>query len=444
MSGARGSRGARAALVAWVLVALPAHVVRAQDAAENARELVVLTPAQVELAREFSPLPDPPLDPTNAVDGDPAAAALGKALFFDPRFSADGAVSCATCHDPELGWADGRRLAKGVAHHPRHSMTLWNAAYNRWFFWDGRKDSLWSQALGPLEDAREHGSSRLEVAHAIAADPELARAYTEVFGALPELSDGTRFPAAGRPVAEQPRHPHQIAWDTMSERDQRAVNRVFANFGKAVAAFQRGIVSRRAPFDVFVEGLGDGDPRKLAALSASAQRGFAVFAGKGACHVCHDGPTFSDLEFHTNRVPTAEGVDPGRALGVLQLKADPFNGAGEFADDGGARAERKLAITPRGWHVPGEFKTPSLRNVAVTAPYMHEGQMATLEEVVRFYSTLEGAAPPDPKGEKLIRAVQLSEQEQADLIAFLESLTDESLTPTLRAPPPSPDDDAAR
>ncbi|GJM23177.1 MAG: methylamine utilization protein [Planctomycetota bacterium] len=403
----------------------------------------MLTPEQIELAREFSPLPEPPADPTNAVYEDLDAALLGQALFFDTRFSSNGEVSCATCHEPALGFGDGRKLAKGVAHHPRHSMTLWNVAYNRWFFWDGRKDSLWSQALGPLEDAREHGSSRLEIVHALADAPELVRAYTEVFGAFPNVSDSSRFPAAGRPVAEQPRHPHQVAWDTMSADDQRTVNRVFTNFGKLLAAYQRQLVSRRAPFDVFVEGLADNDPEKLAALSPSAQRGFTLFAGKAACHICHDGPTFSDLEFHSNRVATGEGVDPGRALGVLQLKVDPFNGASEFADDGGARATRKLQITPRGWHIPGEFKTPSLRNVAVTAPYMHEGQIATLAEVVHFYSTLEGAAPPDPKGEKLITAVQLTDAEQADLIAFLESLTDESLPAELRAAP-APADNATR
>ncbi len=389
-------------------------------------------------ALTFSPLPDPPPDPTNAVADDPAAARFGQALFFDARLSANGAVSCATCHDPGRSWSDGRTLAKALAHHPRHTPSLWNVAYNRWFFWDGRKDTLWSQALAPFEDPREQGSSRLEVLHVLDGDPASVEAYTQVFGIWPGFADTERFPPAGRPVDEQPLHPHQQAWDTVSPDDRLLVDRAFSNVGKALAAYERLILSRRAPFDVFVEGLRDGDDAKLAALSPAAQRGFALFTGKAACHVCHDGPNFTDLEFHSNRVPTGEGVDPGRALGVLRLKADPFNSASAFADDGGLVGARKLALAPRAWHIPGEFKTPSLRNVAVTAPYMHEGQLQTLEQVVRFYSTLEGAAPPDPSGERLIEARHLTDAEQADLVAFLRSLTDETLPPELMAAPAPP------
>jgi len=396
---------------------------------------MVLSPEMAELALEFSPLGPPPPDPTNAVYEKPAAARLGQALFFDTRLSGPGTVSCATCHDPGKGWGDGRRLAKAVAHHPRHTQTLWNVAYNRWFFWDGRKDTLWSQALAPIEDPREQAGSRLAVAHLVASDPGYARAYADVFGMRLAPLDPVRFPPAGRPVPGQPEHAHSIAWGSMTAVDQERVERIFVNVGKAIAAFERQIVSRRAPFDVFVEGLREDDRAKLRALSPSAQRGFALFAGKARCHLCHDGPEFSDLEFHFNRLPTGEGADPGRQLGVRRLKRDPFNALSRYSDDGGAVGRVKVATLRRDGHPTLEFKTPSLRNVERTAPYMHEGQLATLAEVVEFYSSLEGAVPLVPGMERILQPAHLTAAEQVDLVAFLRSLTDEELAPELQRAP---------
>ena len=424
------------ALVVALVTALVAGLASSTARAQESAPATLLTEREQSLAREFSPLPPVPADPTNAYADDPRAARLGQAFFYDPGFSGPGDVSCSTCHEPDLGWGDGKPLAHTIELHTRHSPTLLNVAYNRWFFWDGRKDSLWSQALDPIEDPREHAFSRLGVAHRIAAIPSYAQAYTELFGPLPELSDTRRFPLAGRPVDKQPEHPHAQAWDSMAIADQRQVDEVYVHFGKAVAAFERQILSTRSPFDVFVEGLDDGDPQKLAALSESAQRGFSLFVGKGQCLICHDGPNFTDLEFHSNRAPTKKLDDGGRAMGIQDLKNDPFNLRSQYADDGGRLGKTRLSIAPRSLHFPGDFKTPTLRNVARTGPYMHEGQMATLGEVVSFYSTLEGAGPPDPTGENLIQPRSLSLQEQADLVAFLESLTDEHLPPELRGPPP--------
>ena len=398
-------------------------------------EPVPLEPDQRRILLELSPVPEPPRDPSNAFEDDPAAARLGQALFFDARLSRDGSVSCATCHQPEKSWTDGRKLGIGLENLPRHTMTLWNVAWNRWFFWDGRKDTLWSQALAPLEDAREHGTSRLAVVHQLASDPGYRRAYTQIFGALPELAG---LPPHARPVPGEPEHEHQVAWNGLAPGQQEAVTRAFVNAGKAIAAFERRLVSRAAPFDRFVEGLRDGDPAKLAALSPAAQRGARLFVGKANCLFCHDGPNFTDLEFHDNRVPVGEeGGDPGRKLGIRRLRADPLNSTGRFADDGGASSKTKVGKLIDDSHGGKLFKTPTLRNVARTAPYMHEGQFATLAEVVHFYSTLEGAAP-ESGSERLIRVLGLSAEEEADLVAFLESLTDESLPPELLAPPPTP------
>jgi cytochrome c peroxidase len=417
--------------------------------------LAAQAPASPELTREerervlaLSPLPPPPRDPTNAHEEDPRAARLGQALFFDRRFSKNGTISCAHCHDPARGWSDGRQRAQGLGDVRRHTPALWNVAQNRWSFWDGRKDSLWSQALAPLEDPAEHGGSRLQYAHLVAADERYRRAYERVFGPLPDLSDPERFPPRGRPVPGVPEHPYARAWNGMSAADRDAVDRVFADLGKALAAYERRIVSRRAPFDVFVEGLRAGDAAKRAVLAPAAVRGLQLFLGKARCHTCHDGPHFSDLEFHDDRVPpltSADEPDPGRYEGIALVLEDPFNGLGRFSDDVEAGRTR-LAYLARTSHNLRELKTPTLRNVAVTAPYMHQGQFATLAEVVRFYSTLEGALAPHPE-EKLIEPLGLSPEEQSDLVAFLESLTDTALPAELLGliyPDSREDDDPAQ
>ena len=387
-----------------------------------------LSPEVARRALTLSPLPPPPSDPTNAVEDDPRAARLGQALFFDERLSKNGTISCATCHDPARGWSDGRRTAQGLGPVARHTPTLLGVAQHRWFFWDGRRDSLWSQALAPLEDPAEHGASRLQLAHLVAEDARYRAAYEELFGPLPPLADEERFPPRGRPVPGQPEHPLARAWNGMTWADRDAVDRVFASLGKTLAAFERRITAGRAPFDVFVAGLRTGDAAKQAALDEPARRGLALFLGKARCHTCHDGPFFSDLEFHDDRVPPLDpedAPDRGRFLGLALVLDDPFNGLGRHSDDPAAGRTR-LAYLARTNHNERELKTPTLRNLLHTAPYMHQGQFATLAEVVRFYSTLEGALPPHAE-ERLVEPLGLDESEQADLVAFLESLTSAEL-----------------
>ncbi len=424
---------------------LLATIASTQDSAPAATESeppalvvrdVAFTRDEVERLLEFSPLPEPPGDPTNAVYENEAAARLGQALFYDRRFSGPGTVACATCHDPARSWSDGKPLAEAVGALPRNTPSLWNVAYNRWFFWDGRKDTLWAQALTPLEDPREHAGSRLQYAHKLAEDPVYARLYEQVFGPLPDLSDRARFPDEGRPVPEDPEHPHSRAWASMRAGDQDTVNRIFANIGKTIAAFERELVSRSSPFDRFAQGVREGDAARQEALGASALRGLKTFLGPGRCHFCHDGPNFTDLEFHNNRVRPVEGaVDLARFRGAQLVQADPFNGAGSYSDAPEGLARTKIATLLQTDHNVGAFKTPTLRNVALSAPYMHEGQLATLAEVVAFYSTLEGAQPGIKMKEKLVQPLGLASQEQADLVAFLESLTDVALAPELFGPP---------
>ncbi len=349
-----------------------------------------------ELRRLLACAPIPAVeDSTNAVLGDEQAFMLGRALFYDPRLSAEGDTSCATCHDPTRDWTDGRRHLVGEFGGPRDTPSLWNAALNRWQFWDGRSDSLWAQALSPIENPLEMGGDRAAVAALLAEDSQLTGLYEEVFGPMP-------------------------AGD---------VDGVFANVGKAIAAFEALILTRETPFDRFVAGLASGDPEDLGALSEDARAGAKLFFGPARCHMCHHGPELSDREFHDIRVPSIGPVEDGRYGGIAKVQQDPFNGLGEHSDDPvGART--KLSYLTRNPHQRGEWKTPGLRNVARTAPYMHSGIYPDLDSVLEHYSTLADAPPPvHPGGEQILVALDLSDQEKRSLLAFLEALS---------SPPPEP------
>jgi len=371
-----------------------------------AEEPVTFTDAEVKRFLQHSPLPPPPANETNAHADHAGAAALGQALFFEPRLSKGGDISCATCHQPERSFADGRALSRGVADGRRHTPSLWNVAYNRWFFWDGRADSLWSQALHPIEDPLEMAGSRAAVVAAVRGDARLRSAYEPVFGPLP---------AAGAGRAD--------------------VNRAFANLGKAIEAYERRLLSRRAPFDVFVEGVREQDAAKQAALSPAARRGLKLFLGRGNCRTCHTGPTFSDGEFHAILLPPTGVSDPGRLEGIERVVKDEFGAGGAFSDGTDGPRAQNVRFLSRAPHAQGQFKTPTLRNVARTAPYMHNGQLASLPDVLAHYSKLENRPPAGPHQEAVLAPLALSPDETADLLAFLDALTDTSLDPALLRPP---------
>jgi cytochrome c peroxidase len=178
-------------------------------------------------------LPAVPPDPSNKVADDPRAVALGQKLFFDTRLGSSGKVACASCHLPSLGFQDGKPLGQGVGTTTRRTMPIAGTAYSLWLFWDGRKDSQWAQALGPLESPVEHGGSRTQYAHLI--DQHYRADYEALFGPLPDLSNPARFPAAGGPVADPSA---RGAWERMAPVDRDAVTRIYANIGKAIAAYE--------------------------------------------------------------------------------------------------------------------------------------------------------------------------------------------------------------
>jgi cytochrome c peroxidase len=309
--------------------------------------------------------------------------------------------------------------------------SLRDTAHNRWYYWDGRADSAWAQALGPLENERELGGSRLAVVHLIAGDLALRGAYQELLGPLPSgLQDPGRFPPSARPIPDQPEHPLQRAWAAMTDADRHAADVVFANIGKAIAAFERGIEVGETPFDRLVAGLRRGDRTATSELSPAATRGLKLFVGRGECTLCHSGTNLSDGEFHDVGIALGSNhrVDPGRHRGVLTLLRSPFTRTGEHADAETPGAPIQFLETQTAQL--GQFKTPSLRGVADTAPYMHDGRFDTLEQVVRFYSTREGASPLGHPT-TLLQPLRLSDSEVADLVAFLESL---SATATIASP----------
>ncbi len=385
--------------------------------------------SQAELAaiERHSPLGKLPLGATDGVADSAPAAIFGQYLFFDTAFSADGNVSCATCHKPTLAFTDGRALAKGLAVGTRNTPTLIDAVFNHWFFLDGRTNSLWSQALQPLENVHEFGSDRLSVAHRIAGDPPLRAAYRGVFGALPALDDKARFPAHARPDPD-PQNAPDRAWRAMAPADRTSVNRLFSNLGKAIEAYERKLVGGASPFDTYVAGLRETDPAKLKAISPAAKRGLRLFVGAGNCELCHAGPTFSDGQFHNLGLPLLPGETPdrGRADGIGAVRADIFNAAGPFSDNPHAEAKQQLEFLPAPASQLGAFKTPTLRNVALTAPYMRDGRFATLAEVMRFYAQGAAASSGRLVGTREATAnlvPHLTAAQQADLISFLETLT---------------------
>ncbi len=357
----------------------------------------------------LSPLPNkPPPSPTNRVADNPDAAQLGQMFFFDARFSKDSTISCATCHSPFHGFADVEATSLGNRRGTRNAPTVLNAAYNEWQFWDGRADTLWAQALFALEGEDEQAGTRLQYAHLVHRHYQAD--YEAVFGPLPNLEDAARFPPDGKPG--------DPTFDDMSEADRIAINTVFANIGKAVEAYERLLISRNAPFDRYVAGDEE-------AITLEAKRGLKVFIGKGVCVLCHGTPHFRDNDFHNIGIPQ-DGLpeDIGRFQGVEKLLADPFNSASIYSDSRADAAQMLRLLEPRLEH-QGEFKTPTLRNVALTAPYFHTGEFPTLASVIEFNNA--GGTTNEFAGRSAVRVepLHLTEQEKQDLVEFLETLTGE-------------------
>ncbi|HEX5072450.1 MAG TPA: cytochrome c peroxidase [Gemmatimonadaceae bacterium] len=356
-----------------------------------------------------------PADPSNRYADDTSAARLGQRLFSDTRLSGNGKVSCATCHMPSRDFQDGTPLAHGVGTTNRRTMPIAGTAHSPWMFWDGRADSQWAQALGPLESAVEHGGDRTQYAHVIAA--HYRAEYEAVFGPLPPLEGA---PAHAGPVADSTR---AAAWRRIPASAQDDISRVYANIGKAIAAFERRIGFTPSRFDRYVEAELAGRTHTTAdALSPDEEAGLRLFIGKANCSTCHNGALFTDNHFHNTGVPASTSVaavDSGRAVGARQVVASEFSCTSRYSDAKPEDCDELRFAVTEGEELLRAYKTPSLRGVAERAPYMHAGQLATLADVIAHYDRAAAA----PFGHSELKPLHLSDTERRQIEAFLRTLS---------------------
>ncbi len=376
-----------------LLIAWPAPSAVAQGAPVPAL-------AADEIQRVLTLGPWPPAikpDPSNRVSGKIQAIELGRRLFRDSRMSPVGYIACVTCHQPDRSFTDLKARAHGLADLPRNTPALANLRQQHWFGWGGSNDSLWMASIRPMLDAREFDSNPAIVTRIFERDPELAACYRKVF-------------------RESPRHNPE---------------RTVVNVGKALAAFEETLVTGRTPFDDYRDALARGDVVATKAYPVAARRGLKLFVGRAGCVNCHAGPNFSDGEFHpgvataTPMVPidaalnvVRTAVDTGRLEGAQSLQSSPLNLLGRYNDDrarANAVATRQLRVHAG---MRGEFRTPSLRNVLVTAPYMHDGRFDRLHEAIQ-HIPLSSTGATAPSSSRLL-ADQVD-----DLAAFLATLTDQ-------------------
>ncbi len=425
--------------------------------------LQALSPAQ---------LPPPPADPTNRFADDPAAARLGQRLFFDPGFSGQllstdndgsaqalgtasatsgdtGRVACAGCHVPAGGFSDTRsfqqQVSLGAGWGLRRAPSLLDVGQATLLMWDGRRDSLFSQVFGPLESVAEMNSSRLYMAEQL--HQRYRAEYESLFGPLPPLDDTSRFPVLASNVTGCLPHNRteptptcdgsfhgmpgdHAEFDSLADADQQTVTTVVVNAGKALGAYERLLSCGLGPFDEWMHGSHE-------VISRAAQRGAALFVGRGGCVTCHSGPFMSDQRFHNvGLVPAIvqqfilDAHDRGAAAGIATLIPDPLNSSSPFSDGTDARIPGVVTSA-----LEGAFRTPMLRCVNMRPSWMHTGQLQSLEAVVAFFN--RGGDPPGGgyPGVSEIHALGLSPRDQGDLTAFLRTLDGPGAPTELRTPP---------
>ncbi|USG61616.1 hypothetical protein NBZ79_01320 [Sneathiella marina] len=348
----------------------------------------------VEISSILSHGPWPPSispDPSNRFSGDHNAIKFGNLLFKDQRLSRGNILACASCHQPDRLFMDGVSLNRGHQLLVRHTPSLANLRWATWFGWDGASDNLWAQSIRPILTPAEMDSSAAHVKNLIANDLALSCGFETTFSVS--------------------------AADTDPEE-------LLILVGKALSAYQETLVTAPTEFDTFVSALSQNNRTGMAAYPASAQRGLKIFIGKGRCNLCHFGPLFTNGEFGDIGIPHFVGkgkVDKGRFGGIAQLSNTPYNLLGRYSDGSPRDAIRTQHVKSQ-FRNFGEFKVPSLRNVADTGPYMHNGSLATLEDVIDHYSEInEDRLHSD--GEKILRPLNLTVSEKGDLIAFLQTLS---------------------
>jgi cytochrome c peroxidase len=414
---------------------------------------------------------------------------FGKSLFMEPRLSSNGKVSCSSCHNPSLSFTDGLPLSRGVGQTSRNAPTLINVFSNIWFFYDGRADSLTGQALGPLLDPSEHGLSA--VALAMKTIDLFGESYEALFGPVDRALlgtaseyDGYKFEWKKEPMPQSIRMYSIANIGTFSALDRilksasqksispqeefairssgrietspnkdpgsvepsnpaipenlrNLIEGIILNVAVSIESYERTIISNESPFDMFVERLSTAPTMEKAldsSFGANELAGLNLFLGRGKCDLCHQGPNFSDSQFHNVGLEWNPQVDDkklpvGRAEALLGLRGNPFGCKSPALIQARKRANLPILrscedidfLKTDSLEAVNAFKTPTLRNLKLTLPYMHDGRFSTLEEVIDHYNSPSDKSAIGHK-EETLQALSLTKREKEALKAFLLSL----------------------
>ena len=343
------------------------------------------------------------------------AKELGKQLFSDTNLSSNKKVSCASCHIKEKSFTDNNNLAVGLQKGFRNTPTLLNTAHHNWFFADGSKDSLWAQVLSSLENPAEQNFTRLELLKVFHQDKNYKELYENTFNAeTPLLTNSYSLPAKAGPNSDLK---GLINWKKLPKPQRNEINIFFTNIGKSIAAYVSTIQSKPTRFDLFIDDINNG-LTDSSLLNASELNGYKLFISqKSGCANCHSGPLFTNKEFHN----IGTGIlarDNGRSEVIEAVIHDEFNCLSKYSDAKPKQCIELNYINRNKHGLSGAFKTPSLRNLTKTAPYMHDGRFSNLKQVLNHYSSID-----EEKAKEVdLPPVSLSEQEQLDIINFLKTL----------------------
>ncbi|OUS25776.1 hypothetical protein A9Q99_20185 [Gammaproteobacteria bacterium 45_16_T64] len=404
-----------------IVIALAVAVSLAMPLGKHAAaEPVVFDQYQISILRSLSSEVLAEIDdPSNKYMTDPSAIELGKHIFRDTSLSKNGKVSCAKCHQERRAFTDGLPKAFGLGLTGRNTPSLNGVAYQDWFYWDGRRDSLWSQALVPFEADIEMGVDRTFVVRKVLHNSTYLGLYKQAFGD-DFIGKGDFWPANASPFGSDLT---KASWNGLSEQQRQNINHVFSNVGKSIAAYEGTIGFVPSRFDTFISSLEQGQIN-TSILSKKELKGLKLYIDdkRTACLRCHNGPRLSNGGFHNIGTGTfaGPGIDLGRSLGLQAVLVDEFNCLGRYSDAAPDDCDELnyLQKDPHNMNY-GAYKVPSLRNVVNTGPYYHDGRFATLDEVIEYY--LNPPQLPYGKTHELT-PLSLSKDEVGQLLAFLRTL----------------------
>ena len=349
-----------------------------------------LSHTEINTISRFGPWPlTSDKDKTNKYSENALAQTLGKTLFFDSNLSAKKGVSCASCHQPNHAFTDQIPVAIGLKLGSRNTPSLLNVRFKHWYGWGGDIDTLWGASLRAIINPKEMGANTTDLVTYLEKSPS--------YQSLTELAD----------------------WKNTSTEQGKLVL-----VGKMLAAYQEQLISPPSAFDQFRQALLNKNTTQMAKYGQAEIRGLKLFIGKGNCHFCHMGPNFSNGEFGDIGMPYFDHqgkIDKGRYAGIKNIKSSPFSSLGRYNDDNTGESKvlaQHLVLKHRNF---GEFMVPPLRNIKATAPYMHQGSLRNLAQVIEHYSELDEERLHSD-GVAIVKPLKLSSKEKSDLKAFLESL----------------------